>query len=91
MTPEQIDSMKQTKPWISMQLELINGQKVTLDAHRIKAPAGDTDFTGNPIEWDGNRLWAIINKEKLVKLQYNTFDPIFVDLSFFGANRTYAP
>ena len=91
MTTEQIDSMKQTKPWVALELELINGQKITLDAHRMKAKAGETDFTGNPIEWDGNRLWAIINKEKLVKIQYFTFDPIFVDISFFGGNRAYTP
>lgn len=90
MTQEQVDSMKRVKPWVSLQLELTNGKKITLDAHRIKAPEGDTDLTGNPIEWDVNRLWGILDKKQLVKMQYFVFDPFFVDVTFFQPNRTFA-
>lgn len=91
MTPQEVDSMQRTKPWVALRLELTNGQSITLDAYRIKAPEGDTDLTGNPIEFDVNRLWAIINKKNLVKIQYLTFDPIFVGVTYFGRNGAYAP
>jgi hypothetical protein len=90
LTAEQVDSMKRVQPWIAIQLQLTNGQKITLDAHRMKAPEGDTDLTGNPIEWDVNRLWAIIDNKKLVKIQYFTFDPFFVDVSYFGGAQYYS-
>ncbi len=91
LNPEQVDSIKQLKPWISLNLELTKGDKVRLDAYRIKAPEGDTDLTGEPIEWDGNRLWALINRDKLVKIQYFVFDPFFVDISFFGVRMPNMP
>lgn len=87
LNSEQVDSLKQTKPWVAMKVELTNSEKITLDAFRIKAAPGETDLTGEPIEWDGNRLWALINKEKLVKIQYFVFDPFFVDISFFSNQR----
>jgi hypothetical protein len=90
MTQEQVDSMKRAKPWLSIALELTNGKKITLDAYRIKAPEGDTDLTGAPIEWDANRLWAILDKKQLVKIQYFVFDPFFVDITYFQPKRTFA-
>ena len=69
----------------------MNGVKKTLDAHRIKAPEGDTDLTGNPVEWDVNRMWAFIDDKQLVKIQYFVFDPIFVDVNYFGFNQVPKP
>lgn len=90
LTQDQVDSLKRVKPWISVDLTLTDGKKVSLEAHRIKAEAGDTDLTGNPIEYDINRLWAIINKKQLVKLQYYVFDPIFIDIGYFGSVQHYS-
>jgi hypothetical protein len=84
MKPEQIDSLKKTKPYYSIKLELTNGEKVSLQAYRIKAPEGDLDMAGNPIEWDVNRMWAVLTDGSLVKIQYYVFDPVFVDISFFA-------
>lgn len=90
MTAEQVDSIKRVKPFLTLELKLIDGQKVTLDAHKIKAAPGELDLIGNPIEFDANRMWGIINKDKLVKIQYNVFDPFMVGIDFFGGNPTGA-
>ena len=84
MKPEQIDSLKKTKPHYSFKMALTNGEKITLDAYRIKAPEGDVDLMGDPIEWDVNRMWAVLTDGSLVKIQYFVFDPVFVDISFFA-------
>jgi uncharacterized protein YlzI (FlbEa/FlbD family) len=84
LNDEQIDSMKRNKPWAEVKLELTNGKKLSVDAYRMKAKPGDTDLTGIPIEWDANRLWGILSEGSLVKIQYLSFDPIFVDISYFG-------
>ena len=91
LNQEQVDSIKQNEPWVRLELELVNGVKKTLDAHRIKAPEGDTDLTGNPVEWDVNRMWAFIDDKQLVKIQYFVFDPIFVDVNYFGFNQVPKP
>lgn len=90
MTPEQVDSIKIAKPFLSLQLTSTTGKKVTVDAHKIKAAPGDTDVTGNLIEFDVNNLWAVVNKKDLVKMQYFVFDPFMVDLSFFGGQNNYS-
>lgn len=84
MNPEQIDSLKKAKPDFAFRLELINGEKITLDAYRIKAPEGDVDLMGEPIEWDVNRMWAVLSDGSLVKIQYYVFDPVFVNIGFFA-------
>lgn len=84
LQPDQIDSLKKSKPYYSFRMELTNGEKISLDAYRIKAPAGDLDLTGNPIEWDINRMWAVLTDGSLVKIQYYVFDPVFVDIGFFA-------
>jgi len=87
LKPQQIDSLKKGKPDYAFRMELTDGKKVSVDAYRIKAPEGDTDMTGNPIEWDENRMWAILTDGSLVKIQYYAFDPIFADITFFLGNR----
>ena len=83
LNQQQIDSLKKTAPYYSLRMELSNGEKVTLDAHRIKVAEGDVDMAGNPIEWDVNRMWAVLTDGSVVKIQYYSFDPVFVDIGFF--------
>jgi hypothetical protein len=83
LNQQQIDSLKKTTPYYSLRMELSNGEKVTLDAHRIKVVEGDVDMAGNPIEWDVNRMWAMLTDGSVVKIQYYSFDPVFVDIGFF--------
>lgn len=86
LNQQQIDSLKKSKPYYSFKLELNNGEKVSLDAYRIKVAAGEVDMTGNPIEWDMNRMWAVLTDGSVVKIQYYAFDPVFVDIGFFLLN-----
>ncbi len=86
MNSQQLDSLKKSKPYYSLRMELTNGEKISLDAYRVKAPEGDVDLAGNPIEWDVNRMWAVLTDGSLVKIQYYVFDPVFVDIGFFSLN-----
>jgi hypothetical protein len=84
LNTDQIDSLKKTKPYYSLKMELTNGEKITLDAYRIKVLEGGVDMAGNPIEWDVNRMYAVLADGSLVKIQYYVFDPVFVDIGFFA-------
>jgi hypothetical protein len=88
---EQIDSLKKEQPSFALKLTSIDGISVSLDAYRIAATSNDLDLAGNPLEYDMNRMWAFINKNQLVKIQYFVFDPIFVDISFFKAKSLNEP
>lgn len=84
LNTDQIDSLKKTKPYYSLKMELTNGEKITLEAYRIKVLEGGVDMAGNPIEWDVNRMWAVLTDGSVVKIQYYSFDPVFVDIGFFA-------
>ncbi len=83
MTQVQIDSLKKEKSFYQLNLQTTDNENITLDAYRMPAAPGEEDMVGKPIDFDQNRMWAILNGKELVKIQYFVFDPIFVDISFF--------
>lgn len=91
MTQAQIDSLKKEKPFYQISLQTTDNEKITLDAYRMAAAPGEEDMVGQPIDFDQNRMWAILNGTELVKIQYFVFDPIFVDISFFIRKSANVP
>jgi len=78
------DSVTSVTPTFVITLITQSGEKKVLKAWRRKAPEGDIDVEGNPIEWDRDRMYARIEgTNELVVIQYYVFDPILRPLSWF--------
>lgn len=77
------DSITSVAPTFVITLTTLSGEKKVLKAWRRKAPAGETDIEGNPVEWDRDRMYARIEgTNELVVIQYFVFDAILRPLSW---------
>lgn len=81
---EKIDSIKNTQPHQILSVEDINGNTVKIKTYNKKAIPGQLDLNGNPVLWDRDRLYALINNDQdFVVIQYFVFDRILRSVDFF--------
>jgi hypothetical protein len=81
-TPERMDSLRATPAHFTITVTDRSGNKRSVKAWRIKRPPGSTDVTGNPIEFDPDRMHAFVDGEMVV-IQYYVFDPLMRTLPDF--------
>ncbi len=83
LSPEEVDSVKKSDPYVRIEVEGHNGKNVTVTCFKMKAAPGDVDLNGNPLKWDQNVMWAVLDNGDLVKVQYFVFDKIIKPLQYF--------
>jgi len=77
------DSILASKPFLIMAVTDTSGQVHTVKTF-FKPSAGETDMDGNPIPYDLDRLYALVNNgEDFVIIQYFAFDKVLRPRSFF--------
>ena len=76
------DSLNQATPFRVLEVTDVNGVTTTIEAHERRA-VGLTDEEGNPLEWDNERMYALIDGEIWVVIQYYVFESLFRDFDFF--------
>ncbi len=81
---EKLDSLKSSTPYRILTISDVNGNKKELVTYRKKVPEGSVDFEGNPIEYDLDRFYGLINNsEEIVLIQYFIFNNILKPLDYF--------
>jgi hypothetical protein len=79
-----IDSIKNAVPFHILTIEDINGKQSTIKTFHMKGTPDQLDINNNPVLWDRDRLYALINNgNDLVLIQFFVFDPILRPLSYF--------
>ena len=76
------DSLLAAEPYRQISLQDRTGKETTVVAYKRYAN-GKTDVDGEPLIWDDERLWAIINGREWVVIQYYVFDNLFRNFSDF--------
>ncbi|MPM06185.1 hypothetical protein SDC9_52481 [bioreactor metagenome] len=67
------DSIRKETPFCIISVTDRQGNTNSISLLRIKLPEGSTNITGEPIEWDPERLYGIVNGKDLVMAQYFVF------------------
>jgi len=78
-----IDSIKSSTPYVKIQVEGHNGEKVGIVCYKMKAQKGEMGIDGEQLEWNQDLMWAILDNGDLVKVQYYSFDKIIKTLDYF--------
>ncbi|HNW70073.1 MAG TPA: DUF4340 domain-containing protein [Bacteroidales bacterium] len=78
------DSVISSKPYIIIDVEGSDGKVYNVTSFLRKAPEDEIDQQGNPVIYDRDRLYALINNKKdLVLIQFYTFGTIFKPLDYY--------
>lgn len=64
------DSIANSIPVFSLNLEKQNGEKIELKGYHINAAEGELDINGEPLKWDADRLYGIVSDGRFVLIQY---------------------
>jgi hypothetical protein len=79
-----IDSVKHSLPAHIITLRGINGNEIKVKTYRKSGNEGQSDYDGNPLPYDMDRMFATIHDDKdFVLVQFFTFDRILRPLVFF--------
>ncbi|MCF8304130.1 MAG: DUF4340 domain-containing protein [Bacteroidales bacterium] len=85
MKQEKYDSILSSKPFHKITLTDMNGEQQTVKTYHRPAPAGETDHKGNPVKYDRDRMYALINDgQDFVLIQFYVFDKILHPLSYYA-------
>jgi hypothetical protein len=78
------DSIFMSGPYITINIEEADGKKMTVKTFLMKASPNQIDQLGNSIEYDRDRLYALINDDKdLVLIQFYVFGRLFKPLGYY--------
>lgn len=78
------DSIFQQGPYIILNIEEADGKKMSVKTFLMKASPNQIDQLGNSVEFDRDRLYALINDEKdLVVIQFYVFGRLFKPLGYY--------
>lgn len=84
MEADRKDSIISSPVYIEVTVEDESGKKYSVTTFKRKAPEGEFDQQGNPVIFDRDRLYALINgKKDFVLIQYYVFGQIFKPLDFY--------
>ncbi len=87
------DSVMRARPFHIMKIETNDGQLTQLKTWHVAGPPEKVDENGNPQPWDLDRMYATLNNEDLLLIQFYVFDPLIRPLQFYlpAAQRMDAP
>lgn len=80
------DSIIRSRPFVVITLTDTAGVASTVKTFHKQGPPGQTDPEGNPLPYDLDRLYALVNDGRdFTLIQYYTFDKVLRPLHFFLA------
>ncbi len=84
LTPAQIDSVKRSMPFATLEVTETNNKKTTLRFFRLQykqenTPAG----MGEVLDMDRDKFWCELNDGTMVKCQYFVFNPLLLGHVYF--------
>ena len=83
---KKLDSLLQLQPVFILSVQDNEGNTNTIKGYPRKTQAGETDYSGNPIEFDVDRFYGVTMDDKeLCILQFYVFDRLTKKLSDFQA------
>jgi len=87
MNQSRHDSLLAATPTYEIKLVDKSGTTHTLKAWKRKAAIGQFDMRGNQMEWDMDRMYALVDDSKyFVDIQYFVFGEVFVPVQWFAKN-----
>lgn len=81
-TPIFIDSVRNSTPLEIYSVTTLDGKTTTVKTFK-KPLASGLDIEGNPIDHDQDRMYATINDDEFVIIQYFVFDPLNHGIDYF--------
>lgn len=88
LTPNQVDSVKQSQPFASLKVKEVSGETTTLRCFRIQGEEVFDNEFGEVVNHDINRFWCELPNGELVKCQYFVFDPLFRGDLYFKFDKS---
>lgn len=82
LSQEVRDSLEAANPFHVLEVTDIHGKTTRIEAHR-RPPVTQVNDADPLPEYDDERLYAWINNETWVTIQYFVFDPLFREFDFF--------
>jgi hypothetical protein len=82
LPPETLDSLEMATPFHVLKVTDIYGKTTTIEAHR-REPGEQADPEAPVPEYDLERMYAKINDNNWVVIQYFVFNPLFREYDFF--------
>ena len=79
-----LDSIVSYPPVCIMTISDMSGKTTKIKTYLKPVPEGGLDIYGDPIEYDVDRMYALIDDEKeFVTIQYFVFDKLFLTVDDF--------
>jgi len=85
MSPQLLDSLKSATPMRVVRVADHKGQQLEVQLHRRYAN-GKLDTDGNPLVFDDERMYGLVNRSEWMVVQYYVFGKMFRDYRDFEAN-----
>jgi len=86
--PMKKDSIVKSTPFITITLWDKSGKKTAVKAFRKPAYPGETDLAGNPVLFDRDRFYLLLDdSQEFVLAQYFTFDRVLRPITYFSKNQ----
>ncbi len=82
MDIDMVDSLNSAVPFRVLEVTDTEGGTKKVEAH-IRRAIGLLDESGNPLEWDNERLYARIDGETWVVIQFYVFNALFKEFDYF--------
>lgn len=87
ITPERRDSILSSVPMQTLTITGIDKRKHTIVTFRRKSPYAFDEVTGKELQWDRDRLYALVNDGRdLTLCQFYVFDEILKPFTWFRAD-----
>lgn len=78
------DSILSSRPFHIITLTTRKGKEIVVKTFHKYASGGELDIEGNPVLYDRDRLYALVNEDRdFVLIQFFVFDKILRPLSYF--------
>lgn len=79
---EDLANLRTNPPYRTLMVEDRQGVRRTIKAWP-RTGMGKTDVDGNPLTWDDERMWGVLDDRDTVVIQYYVFNPIFLRFDDF--------
>lgn len=82
-----IDSVLSSSPMFTVSLTDVNGNKHVAECFRKPPTAAGLDANGDPVDYDVDRLYVLLNNKDFVVAQYFVFDRLTRKRAYFTAEN----
>ncbi|MCB9186133.1 MAG: DUF4340 domain-containing protein [Flavobacteriales bacterium] len=81
---ERVDSIVNSPPYFTISLIGTDGEKRSVTSYRLPANPGATDINDQLLEWDPDRMHAVVNgnEDEIMLIQYYSFDRLTIPWKF---------